>query len=86
MARKHRSLNIGNLEVADPAAKAGLATSLTCDGGDSKSDAAAPVAVPPGVVPVPVVVFPNIRAPIKFGSVQSKFPLALMCGSISALI
>ena len=74
------------LGVDDRAAKAGAATSLTCDGGESTSDAAAPVAVLPGVVLVPVAVPPSIRAPIKFGSVQSKFPLALMCGSISALI
>src|SRR4029453_3555269 len=69
--------------VGDGSASAAAAGSLTCDGGESTMDAAPVVLAVPGVVLVPVEP-PNIRAPCRFGSVHSKFPFTLTCGSACA--
>src|SRR5213076_315983 len=78
-------LSIGDTGVGDGSASAAPVGSLTCDGGGSTMDAAPLVVAVPGVVLVPVVP-PNIRAPTRFGSVHSKVPAGVMCGSACARI
>jgi len=63
--------------------------SATCDRGESTTDAA-PVDVP-GVVPPPVVVpvevfVPNMRAPLRCGSIHSNSAFALTFGAFDFLL